>query len=158
MAPKNKQFSIYPEPTALAVVGGNCAGCNRAIGCWAATLQQPENEPKLTRPEWNFLADVLNGTWLLDADHWGPGTLAAEIEDAHRLNRTGDKWFRPGKVADKAIAKLIAAVRAMTWIQIQFILTAVSFFWSAKEIDHTTDEWWTLPYRVERLGRGEVED
>jgi hypothetical protein len=113
--------------------------------------------PELTREEWCFLADVLNGTWLLDASTWNASFLAIEAQDAQELNGTGDKWFGEetkrgsGQTATEA---LIAKLQAMSWEQVQYVLTAIEFFWGDHEgIEFLTDEWWTIPFRVQRLSK-----
>ncbi len=156
MPAKHKALSVYPDPRARAIVGGNSPACNRAIECWAQVLDR--SMPALEPAEWNFLADVLNGTPLLDAaNFWNASCLALEAHDAHRLNRTGDKWFgeelRPGS-GDKAAAALVKKLQALSWEQIQYVLTAVSFFWDRDQADRQISRrgpWWTLPFRVERI-------
>ena len=119
MPAKYKTLSVYPDPTARIIVGGNSPACNRAIECWAEVLRKsmPDLEPK----EWCFLADVLNGTYLLDSTRtWGPSSLALEAHDAQDLNGTGDRWFGEDGVAgtgQEATDALIAKLQALTWEQ-----------------------------------------
>jgi hypothetical protein len=40
---------------------------------------------------------------------------------------------------------------AMSWEQVQYLLTAVTFFWEHAGIDFARDEWWTIEYRVRSL-------
>lgn len=155
MPPKNEQFSIYPDAADLAVIGANlprnrAAACNWAIACWARTLR--ESQPELERAEWNYLADALNGTSLLDAATWTASHLALEVHDAHRLNRLGDKWLPDDPPeADKAALRLEHRIADLTYPQTQYVLLAVRFFWShlrMAAIDHAVDEWWTVAFRA----------
>lgn len=161
MPPKERQLTIYPDATARAIVGGNCPACNRAIECWALVLRQ--SMPDLSRAEWNFLADVLNGSFegdvALGMFAHGASALALEVHDAQALNGTGDKWL--GEELERgsgqaAADALEAKVAGLSWEQVQYVRTATGFFWAHTdpgEIDHDKDDWWTIPFRV-RLLRG----
>lgn len=164
MPAKNKTLSVYPDPTALAIVGGNSPACNRAIEAFARIVR--EHEPQLDRQEWLYLADVLNGSWT-DASWTGDPYLVAEIGDAHELNRTGDKWFcgegeeieaavaraagkRARTSADKRVARLIEKVRGWDYATAQACLVAVRWFWDHHEaIDTEHDAWWTAAFRTQ---------
>jgi hypothetical protein len=159
MATKNKTLSVYPSANARCIVGGNSPACNLAIECWAIVLRN--SQPELSRKEWNFLADVLNGSFdgdlALGMYQHGASALALEIHDAQMLNGTGDKWFGDELVrgsGQQQTDELEAKVAAMTWEQIRYIWTATNFFWDHTdgEINHQSDEWWTLPLRVQLLG------
>lgn len=159
MPPKNKQLTVYPEETDRLIVGGNTPACNRAIACWARVLR--DSMPELERAEWNFLADVLNGTF--DGDYalgmyeHGEQVLAIEVHDAQALNGTGDKWFGDPfeRGSGQAAAdELERKVLAMTWQQVQYVRTATNFFWSdagVGRINHQEDDWWTIEFRVRYL-------
>jgi len=165
---RNKQLSIYPDDDARRIVGGNIPACNRAIACWAIALRQAQ--PDLARGEWNMLADVLNGSFEGDLglgmyEH-GPSSLALEVHDAQALNGTGDKWLGDGETpgsGQAAADALEAKITAMTWMQVQAIRTACLFFWDDAQpgrhlIEHQTDEWWTIRYRLDYLRRLEGGD
>lgn len=145
-----KRLVIYPADTARMIVGGSSPACNRAVECWAVVLRR--SMPDLSRAEWNFIADILNGTFIADGafsgHEYGAGALAAELADAQSLSGRGDRWL--GDDADAAVANLVIHVKSMTWEQVQYIYTACLFFWGDNEIA-PEDEWWTLPYRVQRL-------
>lgn len=156
---KNRQLTIYPEPTALAIVGGNTPAANRAVACWAIALRNAM--PDLDRAEWNFLADVLNGDYALGLYEHGASALALDVHDAQSLNGTGDKWFgaelRRGS-GQEATDALLAKVQAMTWIEIQYVRTATNFFWSGvglARINYQQDEWWTVEFRVRAIKEAE---
>lgn len=139
--------------------GTNMPACSIAAACWARLLRQ--SVPDLSRAEWNFLADVLNGTvdgdWAMGTYEHGAAGLALEVHDAQALNGTGDRWFGEdtqrgsGQAAADALE---AKILAMPWPQIRYIWTATAFFWSEPgmaAIDHGRDEWWTIEFRVRTL-------
>ena len=54
--------------------------------------------------------------------------------------------------ADKHAALLIDRLGHLTYEQVQYVLGAVTFFWEhPDEIDHMEDDWWTIPFRVQKL-------
>ena len=194
MPPKNDQFTVYPDSTAverlmeiygekragavgraaeemamlladdnLRICGGPSAMfAARAIACWAMIERRVSAQlcELLDRREWNFLADVLNGT--VEGDYYlgmyqhGASALALEVHDAQALNGTGDRWF--GRELEQgsgqaAADELEQKILAMSWEQIVGVRTAVNFFWAdagpdGGRIDHTRDEWWTVAFRV----------
>lgn len=159
MARKEKQITVYPESDARLIVGGNSPACNRAIECWAIVLRQ--SMPELDREEWNFLAEVLNGTFdgdlALGLYEHGASALALEVHDAQALNGTGDKWLgdpsEPGS-GKAGTDRLEAKMSAMTWAEVQYVRTAANFFWQHAPdgaIDPSVDEWWTIAFRVRLL-------
>lgn len=139
--------SSYPIATALSQYA-------RAIEDATASVSQV-----LGRQEWNYLADVLNGCGDIYAESGLSArlVLTAEAEDAHRLNRTGDKWFAPddpavvveGESPDERVAALLLTLRGLSEIEAQAVLLAVRHFWErSEEIDHTVDEWWGIAHRM----------
>lgn len=145
MARKNPQQTIYADPRAVAIVGGTSPACNQAIECWARLLR--EHQPELSREEWMYLCDVLNST-ATDAS-WEAEMLAAEVEDAHRLDGAGLKWLATSRrAADAAVARFIGRVRSWGYADTQHALVAVRFFWAHHNtIDSRRDEWWTVEFR-----------
>ncbi len=119
-------------------------------------------EKVLIRAEWNALADVLNGC----ADLWDYSEtplphllmIRADVEDGHRLDGLGCKWFGDGQAGDRGIKDLLCKLGKMTDLEGDAIAAAVRFFWTdppllgARRIDHGTDEWWTLAYRTGKEG------
>lgn len=152
MPPKYKQLTVYPDPTARAIVGGNSPACNQAIECWAEMLRR--HQPQLDRDQWNFLADVLNGT--ITMPEWKGNYLAAEVQDAQELIRSGDKWFGDGR-GDLAVKDFLSIIQAWDYPTLQYTLAAIRFFWeNHEEIDSSSDDWWTIPYRVRMIaGEGD---
>ena len=167
MPAKHKTLSVYPDPTALALVGGNSPSCNLAIECWAKMLQA-SHPAGLDRADWNLLADVLNGT-MSDAS-WTGQYLLLEINDAFALNGADWKWYgseaeelraslakirgKRGAVHPRG-AKLIEAIGKLDYAGVQAILVAVRWFWHHhEEIDTRSDLWWVLQFRVARYKQG----
>ena len=120
-----------------------------------------EIERTLTRPEWNAIADIMNGC----ADLWDySGTtlshllcIRANVEDGHRLDGLGHKWFGEGAKGDQAIKHLLDKLAKMTEIQGDAVAAATRYFWQHTEpgeIDHSKDAWWTLAYRTKERADG----
>lgn len=163
MAYSDKRYTIYPDPSVLAVLGidlgeGSAPQTHAALQAWADAVESAAGRLDLSRGEWNYLADALNGCF----DLWqetavrGATLLWAEADDAHRLNRLGDKWLDEagGKAADKAAASLVGKLRGMDEASAWAVLAAVRHFWRHHEtIDIEADEWWTPAFR-----RGELAD
>lgn len=161
MAKKRNQLTVYPDATALAIVGGNSPACNAAIETFAAIMRHVESSIPLERVEWNYLADVLNGT-IYDS-HWNSAYISQEVYDAHKLNRTGWKWFltretpdptpKERKQADDAVALLIRKINTLYYPQAQYILLACRHFWDHSEtVDHEKHDWWTTAWWLEAAG------
>lgn len=138
------QLTIYPDPSAVALVGGDTPGCNQAVECWARMLD--EHRPELDRQHWLLLADLLNGTHT-DAS-WVAAYLIQEIEDAHRLDRIGEKWT-PIEDADAWVFDLVGRIARMDYPTLQHVVLAVRWFWRRhEEVNLQGDEWWTPEFRV----------
>ena len=162
MPAKNKTLTVYPDPTALAIVGGNSPSCNRAIECWARVLRDADLSA-LDRLDWNFLADILNGT--ISDDQWSSAYLVAEVEDAITLNGTDWRWYGSEaeeleRAADRLAGRkaeahprgenLVRLLRQYSYVQVHAVLAAIAFFWEHADIDAYASEWWTLTFRVEK--------
>lgn len=168
MGTTHKRATIIPDHDALAVLGveADTAGINGSLSRYAGLIERAAAEltAVLERAEWNYLADCLNGC----ADLWMDTPIhtltliGAEAEDAHRLNRTGDKWLtsagdrlaKPAerKAADAKVAEMLAKLQSLTALHGEAIMAAVRHFWSedgVESIDHTKDEWWTVKFRRE---------
>jgi len=114
-----------------------------------------ELDQLLDRQEWNLMADVLNGC--ADIWEWSETPMSslllirAEVEDGHRLDRAGDKWFgeelEPGS-GDKATKALLGKLGKLTTIHGDAIMAAIRYFWRCPEIDHTEHCWWTVAFRT----------
>lgn len=112
------------------------------LTAWATALADAAEELGLSRAEWNYLADVLNGCWLLPPVSSPQTLLAAEVEDGHRLNGLGPKWFSAAD-ADERVRHLVERIMAMSYTQAWAVLAAVTWFWDhSQEIDHQQAEWW----------------
>ena len=110
-----------------------------------------EIESALDRQEWNYLADVMNGS----ADLWdwtespmpAKSLLAANAHDANELDGAGAKWFGDEE-GEKRAKALVGKLSRMTEIQAEAVTAAIRWFWTHLEIDHQEDRWWTLAYRL----------
>jgi hypothetical protein len=111
----------------------------------------------LDREEWNLMADVLNGC----ADLWeysesppmySLSLIRAEVEDGHRLDGLGYKWFgeEDRKKADAKLKALLGKLGKLNSLQGDAIMAAVRHFWrhAGDGIDHTEIAWWMPEYRV----------
>lgn len=129
------------EPSSQPV-GAALTAYARAIEHATASASQA-----LCRAEWNYLADALNGCWHVQdlAGLSARVVLLAEVEDAHRLNRLGDKWLPTTDevTTDDQVRVLLLTLSEMSEIEAQAVLLAVRHFWSHPEIDHTAGDWWT---------------
>jgi hypothetical protein len=150
LSPDLEPDAGVPVPGAQQIVG--------AITRYADAVDRASREldKLLTREEWNYLADVLNGC--ADIWEWSETPMGsmflilAEAEDAHSLNRTGDKWFgeelEPGS-GDKATKVMLTKLRGLSQIHGDAILAATRYFWShAQEVDHIEHQWWRVEYRT----------
>jgi hypothetical protein len=162
MPTKHRQISMIVDDDAFRVLalepGRNGDGATQiraALARYADHIGRAarEMEKILTRAEWNALADVLNGC----ADLWDlTGTplshlllIRAEIEDGHRLDGLGHKWFGDGAAGDKGIKTLLAKLAKLTDLHGDAIAAAVRYFSSHTEsIDHNEHPWWSLAYRT----------
>ena len=114
----------------------------------ALNLAQAEVESILDREEWNCLADVMNGALWTVQSGTRPGMIfAANVEDGHRLNGVGEKWFESSP--DERIKALIGKLHALTYVQAWAVGSAIRWFWANSELqfDHQTEEWWTMKFR-----------
>ncbi len=142
-----KTLTVYPSPRVLAVLGTGAPTLNQALECWAITIARAtaENASLLSRPEWNYLADCGNGT-IWDPGFQEPGRLlAAQVEDAARLDGLGEKWLeRPSDVT--ALAEKLAG---LSYSEAWGVIVAVEFFWeNCDRIALSKDEWWTTTFRA----------
>ena len=107
------------------------------------------------REEWNLMADVLNGC----ADVWeyspnpsmySLSLIAAEIEDGHRLDGLGYKWFDENdrKGSDAKVKVLLGKLGKLSSLHGDAIMAAIRFFWRHTEIDHSEARWWTPEFRL----------
>lgn len=104
-----------------------------------------ELDAVLTRPQWNAIADVMNGCAdLYDyADTGVPPLLMlrANLQDSPGL---GEKWGID-------VADLCRQLDALTPTHGEAILCAVRWAWRHCDAwDHTADDWWTPAFRAEK--------
>jgi hypothetical protein len=132
-----------------------------ALSRYADSIERASRELDrvLVRAEWNYLADVMNGC----ADLWdwsespipSLSLIRANAEDAHRLDRTGDKWFGEELdtgSGDKAAKAFFAKLAKLEPIHGDTILASVRWFWRHHiAIDHSEDFWWTIEFRTRKI-------
>lgn len=139
MKKETKRLTVYPDPRALVVLGQSAPTLNRALESWARVVGEATEELKLSRSQWNYLADCLNGH-VFDS-LTGPGALGAEVRDAERYDGFGEKW-------DVDAVALAEITTALSWEATAAVIAAVQFFWEHYQtIDPRKDEWWTLRFR-----------
>jgi len=149
------------SPDADKEAGVPAAGSQQIIGAMARYADAighagRELDRILTRPEWNMIADLMNGC----ADLWDYSEspigamhmIVANIEDGQRLDGAGDKWLadelRP-RSGDKKTAELVEKLRRLSPIHGDAIVAAVRYFWShSPDVDHVEDRWWTVEFRT----------
>lgn len=180
MARSDKRYSVYPAPKAIEVLGATSPALNQALECWAVqlTIAMAENgktffnrEPVDLDPlhecisharslkEWCVLAEALKDK-TFDPDFASPGyLLAAAVEDAHRFENVGHKWFGafeviPDKDLDhhrtRCLEELLEKLRKLDYAHAWAVILAVQWYWEHHEqIDIEKDEWWTLAFRRE---------
>ena len=155
MSDESKRVQVFPHPSSLALLGIDSAErgigteLTHAIECWAQSMRRAADEvaKSFNRREWNFLADILNGTHMLDVP-WTGRHLAIQAADAQELDAAGDKWFGDGEGKLK-VRDLSKRLDALSFEQAQAICLAARWFWAHHEkINVEKDEWWSLPYRL----------
>lgn len=126
------------RPECLKLLGGTKSAYLSAMEYTANRLTS--SMPTLSRNEWNYLADVLNGT-LFDVQYTGE-VLAFEVSDGNKYEQLGTKWNVDVKVLE-------AKMQALSVDEVIYLLFAIHYLWSNCEtIDLRNDEWWTLEYRL----------
>jgi hypothetical protein len=124
-----------------------------AVGVWADALERAaaENAQTICPEAWCLIADVCNGTpW----DRIGnPAVmLAANVEDGHKFNRSGFKWFDgPADSINRSVAELVRNLAALDHAHAWAVVLAVTWFWqhSQDQIDALHDPWWNPKWRRE---------
>jgi hypothetical protein len=181
MARSDTRYSIYPAPKAVEVVGNTAPALNQAIECWAALLVRAigDNSKKFSEShgaypegyqplhEWGLFADAIKEI-RLDPDFPHPGILlAAAVEDAHRLEDAGNKWFHLemggindptedeyARRLDDAIARLVKELRELDYVHAWAIIVTVQWFWEHHDEGMgIKDPWWTVAFRRQWKGR-----
>lgn len=141
-------LALDPKEHGAIQVSAALARYAQHVGWAARTVERT-----LTRDDWNFFADISNGC----ADLWDYSEtplshlllLKAQVEDGHRLDGAGYKWFGEGEAGDKGIKALLAKLATMTDVHGDAIAAALRHFWANfEDIDLLTDDWWTLAFRT----------
>jgi hypothetical protein len=174
MARSDKRFMVYPAPRAIELLGGSSPALNQALECWAAELARAsaQNCDRHTGfsesyfeqisadkcdiheiHDWAVLAYSLKGK-PFDPEFSRPQELlAAAVEDAHTLEKVGNKWVvseidLTSREVDAAIAQLAHKLRGLTFARAWAIIVAVQWYWEHHEdLDLIRVDWWTLSFR-----------
>jgi hypothetical protein len=104
--------------------------------------------------DWAVIADALRGMHF-DPDFAKPADLlATAVEDAHKLEQIGAKWYQPipeddFKDLDKEISGLGAKLRGLEYEHAWAIILVVQWYWDHQQDsrDIKSAPWWTLSYR-----------
>jgi hypothetical protein len=142
-----KRITVYPEPRTLKILGQSTPLLNLALDCWARQIVAgaAEVEGLLTKAEWLFLADCLNGH--VFAAYEDQASLVLSVHDSHQLDGTGDKWFE-SEVAEH-VEELEAKLRGLSYPAVWAVFLAVQFFWDNHDaLDMRSDEWWRASFRT----------
>jgi|GEM_PF-4974608 len=142
-----KRITVYPDPRTLKILGRSSPQLNAALECWASRVVQgaAEVEALLTRAEWSYLADCLNGH-AADPDEDG-ATLALSVHDAHEFDGIGDKWFE--SEVTEHVAELKSKLLGLSYPAVWAVFIAIRFFWDNHDtLDMKTDEWWRVSFRT----------
>jgi hypothetical protein len=142
------RVTAIPDFDALAVIGcdldvdgqtGIVNGPTRRLAC---LIEHAAKTIKLSRAEWNTIADAMNNTEDLRE-------YFSTEEPAGLLIRENLEW-KPdvGAKWGVRLKSLIKKVDAMTPIQHEAILSAIRWAWRlVDKWDYQTTEWWTPAFR-----------
>jgi len=142
-----KRITVYPEPRTLKILGRSSPQLNLALDCWAKQVVQGAAvaEALLTKPEWLFLADCMNGHIGTARD--SQESLALGVHDSHELDGTGEKWFE--SEAAEHVEELKLKLRSLSYSAARAVYLAVEFFWDNSDaVDLHSDEWWRVSFRT----------
>jgi hypothetical protein len=176
MARSDTRYSIYPAPKAVEILGSTSPALNEAVECWAALLTRSiadnsRNFSEWYGPDewqgfhamhhWAMLAQALKDI-KIDPDFPNPGTLiATAVEDAHRLENLGWKWFHAehlegqwdafDALRDTEIAKFLKKLAELDYSHAWALILTVRWFWQHCDegCDLEKDHWWEFPFRRE---------
>ena len=119
------RFTIYAGPTLSAALEGHENRSGRINEIAARYLETvARHTPEMSEGDWCVLCDVLNGTIL---DEQMVRMLWAEIEDAHRHDRIGEKW------GTDALA-LSVELKALPFVELVAIAEVVERFWQHADL------------------------
>lgn len=154
MREKPQRIQVFPHPSAQVALGavpgevGPIFG--QAIEIFADLIHRAtkENESLFSRDEWNFIADANNGS--ITESNFNPALhFLANCSDFQTLSRGGDRWL--GDDADNRVKNICKKLHDLDLLHAWAVAWSVQFFWRVQEINHTTDEWWTIDFRAKAL-------
>lgn len=148
MPTPHKRLTFLPDTHALAVLGYDPAASGQtacAVGptrTLARLVQRAARELPFTGPEWNAMADVLNGSYdLYDyAETAVPPKImiTSNLQDAPGI---GERWGIDVKA-------LVATVNSLSDLHAEAVLAAVRWAWQHVDRWDLGDEWWTPEHRT----------
>lgn len=152
MPTDKRRFPLMVEPRVFAAVGldPESAGSPDVTGVlkkYGGLLIDAgrEVERKLSRDEWNYLADACNG---LIWDGVDPVELL-KLQAHDAIPDLATKWL--GEDAGESAADyLVAKLGKLTPLQAEAAALAIRWFWTRGDIDLTEDRWWSPTFRVKR--------
>ena len=152
MPTDKRRFPLMVDPAAFAAVGLDpaTAGSPDVIAVLEAyggllTAAGREVERRLSREEWCYLADALNGViW-----EGAPTCELLKLQAHDAIPEIAAKWF--GEDAPEAAADdLIAKLAKLTPLQAEAVALAIRWFWARDDVDPTEDRWWSPTFRARR--------
>ena len=149
MGRRSFQISVYPQPEAVATLGGYHAPLlNRALQCCADLLTQASTnlETQRSRADWCLLAEALKDTAL---EAYSPNLsehLAEAVDNAAK--RDGLAFSVYGNRADERAQKLAVKVRSLDAHFAWAVVWAVQWLWQyGLDVDPASSEWWKPEFR-----------
>lgn len=138
---EKERLTVYPAPRSLAVIGASSVNCNLALEIFGGLLSEAirQNEDLLTRAEWCYLCDLLNGTMITSEmqNSW----LTVGIAEGAELEGLAEKWLHNSGDLESFISK----IRALDTMRFWAVIWVVRRFWErCEEIDLSKDEFWIL--------------
>jgi len=108
--------------------------------------------------EWCLMAELLKGMDI-EPEFPNPGELLVTgLEDAHLLEKVGEKWFHTFDDDDwsrglkSCVETLKKKLRGLDYIHAWALIAAVQWYWRhSDKIDFRKDPWWTLAFRRKPL-------
>jgi hypothetical protein len=142
-----KRITVYPEPRTLKILGQTTPLLNLALDCWAKQILAgaAKVEGLLTKAEWLFLADCLNGHMAAACED--ASSLVLSVHDSHELDGIGEKWFE--SEVKEHVEEFKQKLRGLSYPAVWAVYLAVQFFWDNHEVlDLLSDDWWQISFRT----------
>jgi hypothetical protein len=144
-----RQITVYPDPDAVAALGGHHSPLiSQAIESFAALqASATENlETALKRDDWIFLAEALKNSYLRPNSSYLSERLAKAVEDAAK--RDGLVFSVYGDSTGRRPQVLAAMVRRMDHLHAGVILWSLQWLWEyGRDLEVSLCEWWKPGFR-----------